>query len=337
MPHQDSIIWGKDCTNVETAVQPHCHITIKCTREIAGFNGLSDAFKRLDFRNAVRDIRRFNYICKLLDILITQNLTTLSGCAQKVLFAMLEEVAFQVSVSQQNIHTLNKLLDDLRKTLLEYYCWGRPLGSTVLWAQHLRTIDRIHAIANRIEIQEPGEEVRPKLEDLPEECIREILLRLADHRDVERASGAYPLMRQLAAEQRVWRELCQFHFTRQQLEFILASRGVGGIGPVGAIALPTAAGLPTGGQQAADLQQRRDWQQTYHRLRRQFGLREDYAEILQLCRNCRCLFWESLGHPCIADQDPGFRERLGGGGGNIDHKSVYVPVTPQAFLKFFSL
>lgn len=63
--------------------------------QIAGFNGLSDAFKRLDFRSAVHDVRRFNYICKLLDLLITQKMTMLSGCAQKVLFNMLEEVAYQ--------------------------------------------------------------------------------------------------------------------------------------------------------------------------------------------------------------------------------------------------
>lgn len=63
--------------------------------QIAGFNGLSDALKRLDFRSAVHDGRRFHYICKLLDLLITEKLSMLSGCAQKVLFAMLEEVAYQ--------------------------------------------------------------------------------------------------------------------------------------------------------------------------------------------------------------------------------------------------
>lgn len=137
----------------DNTIQPHCHITIKCTREIAGFNGLSDAFKRLDFRNAVHDVRRFNYICKLLDLLITQKLTMLSGCAQKVLFNMLEEVAYQVSASQQNIHMLNKLLRQLR-VMIDCACWGRPLGSTLLWESHLRTINRILTIANRIQINE---------------------------------------------------------------------------------------------------------------------------------------------------------------------------------------
>ena len=41
-----------DQENLVRVIQPHCQIVIKCTREIAGFNGLSDAFKRLDFRLA---------------------------------------------------------------------------------------------------------------------------------------------------------------------------------------------------------------------------------------------------------------------------------------------
>lgn len=104
-------------------------------------------------RNAVHDVRRFNYICKLLDLLITHKLTMLSGCAQKVLFNMLEEVAYQVSVSQQNIHMLNKLLSQLR-IMIDCACWGRPLGSTLLWESHLRTINRILTIASQIQINE---------------------------------------------------------------------------------------------------------------------------------------------------------------------------------------
>lgn len=58
----------------------------------------------------------------------------------------------------------------------------------------------------------------PKLQDLPEECIREIILRINDHRDLESSSAAWTLMAALASEQRVWRELTQFHFTKQQID-----------------------------------------------------------------------------------------------------------------------
>ncbi|XP_039284234.1 F-box only protein 25-like [Nilaparvata lugens] len=285
------------------ALQPHCHITIKCTKEIAGFNGLSDAFKRLDFRSAVHDVRRFNYICKLLDLLISHKLTTLSGCAQKVLFNMLEEVAYQVSASQQNMHLLKKLLRQVQ-LMIDCACWGRPLGSSQLWENHLATINRILAIANQIQITEPGEEVFPKLENMPEECVREVLLRLADHKDLEASAQACAVMGRLCDEQRIWRELCRFHFTPHQVATVLTHRH-----------------RPT------------DWQLAYHKLRKSFGLREEYAEMIQLCRNCRCLFWKSIGHPCIADTDPQFQGKLE----DVDKNSLHVPIPPQAFLKFFSL
>lgn len=79
-------------SNVKTA--PHCRISVR-TREVAMYNTISEAFYRLDFCNAIHDIRRFNYICKLLHLLITQNLTSLSGCATRVLFNMLEQVAWE--------------------------------------------------------------------------------------------------------------------------------------------------------------------------------------------------------------------------------------------------
>ena len=49
---------------------------------------------------------------------------------------------------------------------------------------------------------------------LPEECVREILLRLSDPKDVERAGDACVTMNTIAREKRVWRELAQTHFTR---------------------------------------------------------------------------------------------------------------------------
>lgn len=74
---------------------PFCQITLKSTREVSGYNTISEAFHRLDFTSAITDIRRFNYVTKLLHLLINQNLTTLSGCATKVLFSMLEQLAWQ--------------------------------------------------------------------------------------------------------------------------------------------------------------------------------------------------------------------------------------------------
>ncbi|CAH2981139.1 unnamed protein product [Chilo suppressalis] len=297
---------GEKTSESGNRIPPHCHITIKCTREIAGFNGLSEAVRRLDFSSAVRDVRRFNYICALLELLLGgQKLTHLPGAAQKLLLSMLEQLADQVATSKQNLNALRALVVALSalRDAERRACWGRPLGSRALWGHHDDAIDRINRIANSINIQEPGPEVVPKLHDLPEECIREILLRISDHRDLDAASSAWSVMSDLCSEQRLWRSLVRYHFTAQQLR---------------AVRHPAT-----------------DWRATFHRLRRLYGLREDaqFAETLSLCRHCKCLFWRSLGHPCIADQCPEYRERLREAGGPLPPH----PVPPAAFLKFFSL
>lgn len=132
---------------------PHCRVSVK-TREVAMYNTISEAFYRLDFYNAIHDIRRFNYICKLLHLLVTQNLTSLSGCATKVLFTMLEQVAWEVSSNKRNIHVIKNLLDGLKESIRKYYCWGRPIGSSVLWQQHFDTIERISRIVDGIELSQ---------------------------------------------------------------------------------------------------------------------------------------------------------------------------------------
>ncbi|XP_068910892.1 F-box only protein 25 [Tenebrio molitor] len=294
--------------NNETAIQPHCHITIKSTKEIAGFNELNEAVKKLDFMSAVRDVRRFNYICALLGLLIGQQMTALSGCAQKVLLAMLEEVASQAVTSQHNPRNFRQLLKKLR-TLSDAErksCWGGLLGSQVLWSEHTTKIERILKMAANMQICELSPESRPQLLQLPEECIREIILRLSDHRDLTASAQACEQMAAIVGEQRIWRELTKFHFSPTQIDLVLPKNC-----------------------------EKIDWKEIYHSLKKSFGLNEDrqYAEMLSLCRYCRCLFWRSLGHPCIADQCPEFRARLQEAGG-ITPPS---PVPPSAFLKFFSL
>ena len=59
-----------------------------------------------------------------------------------------------VASNQQNIHVLHTLLYDLKKIMKKYYCWGRPLGSTILWEQHLQTLEKICQMANTIAIKQ---------------------------------------------------------------------------------------------------------------------------------------------------------------------------------------
>lgn len=291
-----------------TSHQPHCHITVKSTKEIAGFNELDEAVKRLDFRSAVRDVRRFNYICALLDHLVGQQMIAMSGCTQKALLAMLEEVARYATASQHNPRGFRRLLNKLKalSAAERSACWGGPLGSQLLWHQHTAKIDRILNMASQFQIREPHPDTHPKFLNLPEECIREIILRLSDHRDLTASEQSCDQISSIVNEQRVWRELSKFHFTPQQIDVVLPQNN-----------------------------EKIDWKTVYHSLKKTYGINEErqYAEMLSLCKYCRCLFWKSLGHPCIAEQCPDFKARLQEAGGI----SPPAPVPPSAFLKLFSL
>lgn len=315
---------GDECLDSDTkqrrlSQQPYCQITLKCTREVAGYNTISEAFRRLDFRNGIKDVRRFNYICKLLHLIITENLTTLSGCASRVLFTMLEEVASQVADSRQNTHILQLLLQDLERTLRKYHCWGRPLGSSQLWEQHLQTLQRIWDVQRHIDLSSsvPTDGTVPSFPHLPPELLREVLLRLADYRDLSSSGEAHPVLAALLQEEHVWRRLCLFHFGPQLVE---QWRRQGGVPE------------PDGSSPA--------WQRLFHRLRKKHGLREEeYADSLLLCRHCRCLFWKSFGHPCLNSprEEPVEDAADNGAVTPTSILPVCVPVTPQAFLQFFSL
>lgn len=145
------------------------------------------------------------------------------------------------------------------------------------------------------------------VERLPEECVREILLRLNDSKDVESAGKVCQTMQSLANEKRIWRELVQTHFTKAQVELVLRERP--GLGEA------------------------RDWQSLYTALRRHFDVRQRFTETVTLCRRCSALYWHSLGHPCFLGQADPEDDDDGSGQG----EGLGVPLSPQTFLTFFSV
>lgn len=115
----------------------------------------------------------------------------------------------------------------------------------------------------------------PKLQDLPEECIREIILRIDDHRDLEASSAAWTLMSALASEQRVWRELTQFHFTKYQIDQIVQKQSNNIINLHTSIGNSNSDSAKVTSHQINDSTNKistcmstKDWQKIYHALRR---------------------------------------------------------------------
>jgi len=321
---------------------PYCPITVKSTREIAGFNGLAEALLRLDFIRAVSDIRRFHYVSHLMFLLFAHDkLSQLPGAAQKVLFRMLEEMANTVYKSNANEHVFRKLMDELQTTMTIYRVWGSHLGSSQLFKQHLESRRRITEFVEKMQVEYKQDLATPStpglVSALPEECIREILLRLSDPSDLDRASKTCETMKAVASEKRVWRELVQTHFSKLQIEYVL--------------------------QEKPQLKETKDWKELYASLRRKYGLREEFTEMIMLCRKCCALFWKSLGHPCfVLAEEAVFTEhnehyagattetteananlpaevenKKEGGQNGQHHGEQLIPVSPKSFLTFFSV
>ena len=106
---------------------------------------------------------------------------------------LLEEMANTVYESQTNEHILLKFLADLHAMLDDRTVWGSHLGSETLIRRHKNTRTRIACISvlerrrNELELKQKSETDETTIEALPEECVREILCKLSDHRDVENA------------------------------------------------------------------------------------------------------------------------------------------------------
>lgn len=89
--------------------QPHIRINLYSTREIANVSTITDALLKLDMKSAIRDVRRFNYVCKvtlltfpsifqLVRRLLADRLHTLTGRSQLYIIELLKVIMHQGEV-----------------------------------------------------------------------------------------------------------------------------------------------------------------------------------------------------------------------------------------------
>eukprot|EP00096_Caligus_rogercresseyi_P010351 TRINITY_DN3737_c0_g1_i1.p1 TRINITY_DN3737_c0_g1~~TRINITY_DN3737_c0_g1_i1.p1 ORF type:complete len:395 (-),score=127.78 TRINITY_DN3737_c0_g1_i1:960-2117(-) len=278
---------------------PSYPIIVKCTKEIAGFNELSEGLLRLDFPGALRDIRRFRYVGRVMHILLRHDkLRTLPGAAQKLIFRMLEEMADVVYESQSHEDILRSLMEELHATMTIYNVWGSHLGSSQLFQDHLQRRQRITEFVEKMQARYKQDlaslSASPDLVSvLPEECVREILLRLSSKKDLLSAADTCSVMDSIVKEKRIWRELVQAHFSKPQIESLLKEQDFKG-----------------------------EWKALYDSLRKKWEPKETFGDLLYLCRSCCSLYWGSLQHICPME---------------YNEPSNDVPIMPTTYLSFFSV
>ncbi|KAM9018826.1 F-box only protein 25 isoform 1-T1 [Ara ararauna] len=272
------------------------------TRERHGYCTLGEAFNRLDFSSAVQDIRRFNYVVKLLQLIAKSQLTSLSGAAQKNYFNILDKIVQKVMEDQYNPRLIKDLLQDLSSTLCilirgvgksvlvgNINIWICRLETILLWQQQLKNLQMNKQVNNGL-----------TLIDLPLHTLRNILHRLSDGWDVITLGQVTPTLYMLSEDRQLWKKLCQYHFAEKQFCRHLVPSEEGHI----------------------------DWKLMYFALQKYYPIKEQYGDTLHFCRHCSILFWKDYhlalllkdtGHPCTAS----------------DPDTCLMPVSPQHFIDLF--
>ncbi|XP_038057695.1 F-box only protein 32-like [Patiria miniata] len=261
---------------------------------------LGEIISKLDFASGVEDRRRFNYVCRILELIVTTRFTSLSGLAQKNLFYVIEETLHVVMKNQHNTGQLRRILCGaivaMNKSRSSHIgcpaTWNNRMGLLQCWLEKL----------NSIKITEREEDGEMMLLDLPDEVLGRILHHLNDARDIINVDKSCYHLHLLATHNLLWRNLCLSHFTEYQITKL----------------------CPVDDYET-------DWKGVYRKLYKRHPAKEVYADVLQICGFCNCLFWMNGGHPCTKEllppDDTSLQDR--------PELTVNINLSPQQFLDLF--
>ncbi|KAM4694832.1 F-box only protein 25 isoform 1-T2 [Discoglossus pictus] len=255
------------------------YVQKESTRERHGYCTLGEAFNRLDFTSAIQDIRRFNYVVRLLQLIAKSQLTSLSGAAQKNYFNILEKIVQKVLEDQHNPRLVRELLQDLSSTLCILI---REVGKSVLigninmWICRLENILSWQEQLMNLQITQQFSNGDLTLCDLPLPMQNNILYRFSDEWDIINLGQVTPTMHMLSEDIHLWKKLCKYHFAEKMFcRHLIVSE-----------------------------KDHVDWKMMFFALKKYYPKREQYGDTLHFCRHCSILFWKDSGHPCTAN-DPG--------------------------------
>ena len=210
--------------------------------------------------------------------------------------------------TQENLNVMRKLLFDLKKKIQDscfYYFYH--IGSQKLGEKHLATITKWQAKlesasgrkpVKRLSTNNNSKSTNPNddencnkendktitIENIPFDCKLEIMRRLNSGLDLVNLSKCSSSLNGIInKELTMWKDLCRFHFQQahinslvnQPLHLKLKSK-------------PPAFSTNKQDEHINEL----DWKSMYFKLKKRYGHREVYANMIHKCFHCKCLFWK---------------------------------------------
>ncbi|CAF2487707.1 unnamed protein product [Rotaria sp. Silwood2] len=254
-------------------------------------SSLSDVFNALEIANSVGNIRRFNYIAKVVQILFKEKLGELSGNAQRSLFQVIERMIDMVFKTRVNISLIQRIVTQFHNSIQSAYPFYYYIGSAQLWQRHIKMLTRMQETIKQVQtnmIKTDEDNSKLTFDYLPVVMQREVIRRLDSGTDIVNVGMINSNLYRVSQELLIWRQLCLYHFggdTQNSNNSKLGEKILG---------------LMRKQQDDIDTNNI-DWKTAYFKLKRQYGLREVYAEMIHQCQLCKCLFWQDSDHSCPYD------------------------------------
>jgi hypothetical protein len=177
---------------------------------------------------------------------------------------------------------MQRIVTQFHNSIHSAYPFYYYIGSAPLWRQHIDMLTRM-----KDKIKQVRTNINKKDEDnskltfncLPIEMQRQVIRKLDNGTDIVNVGMINSNFYQVTQELLLWRQLCLYHFgeeTQSNNDSIFGEKILGLIR-----------------RQNKDVDMDNiDWKKVYFKLKRQYGLRESYAEMIHQCQLCKCLFWE---------------------------------------------
>lgn len=182
-----------------------------------------------------------------------------------------------------NIALMNRIVTQFHNSIQSAYPFYYYIGSAELWRRHIEMLRRMQETIKQVQSnmsKDDDEQNKFAFDCLPVEMQREVVRRLDNGTDIVNVGMLNSNIYRVSQELLIWRQLCLFHFggdtSNSNKNEILGEKILRLIRRQG------------NESKIDDI----DWKEAYFKLKRQFGLREVYAEMIHQCRLCKSLYWQ---------------------------------------------
>jgi len=277
--------------------QKWIQIGSRASREVHGYSTIGEIFRRLDFESAVSNDLKFQYILRVVELIVYYKLYSLSGSALVHLFDLIDHCLVHVHENYVEIRAMKNLLNGLMSSLQrqsrdKLFCsktlWLQCISRVRMWQKNLKQIQ----VPRRVDFG-------LTLTDLPWELQHKVATCLIDDFDVVSLSKVNRTLSSICDQNSIWKNLCYTNFNKEEIEKLQLEM------KMSTSSIKRSESLDNENTSKHSNSEKNHltvcgWKKHYYELKKKLEIKErSYHHGLLFCKSCSILFWEECRHPCI--------------------------------------